>query len=160
MCDQIEWSDEAVIGYNAGGEYNTTHPLSGTLQANAIDCVHINANSTVNNVVYDLVPGELNDGPTPTPPSSLGMSFNHCKLMERNGVYVGGVELTVYINFSQVHALELAILAVVKMIFVRVTFWIVFAMNSATTLVTVAPISLRSAQLVKPLSDYVRIILS
>ena len=74
----MEWSDEAVIGYNAGGEYNTSymiHPLSGTLQANAIDCVHVRANSSINNVAYDLVIGELNDGPTPVPPSSLGRSL-------------------------------------------------------------------------------------
>ena len=69
----MEWSDEATIGYNAGGEYNASHPLSGTLFANAIDCLHINVNETVNNIIYDLVPGELNAGTTPPPPSSLGM---------------------------------------------------------------------------------------
>ena len=74
-CNQIEWSDESIIGYNAGGEYNETHPLSGTLLANAVDCLHINTNVTVNNIIYDLVRGELNEGPTPTPPSSLGMQI-------------------------------------------------------------------------------------
>ena len=72
-CDQLEWSDEAVIGYNAGGEYNATHPLSGTLLANAVDCLHSNINVTLNNIIYDLVRGELNEGSTPPPPSSLGI---------------------------------------------------------------------------------------
>ena len=73
----MEWSDEATIGYNAGGEYNASHPLSGTLLANAIDCLHINMNETLNNIIYDLVPGEVNVGTTPPPPSSLGTV---CKL--------------------------------------------------------------------------------
>ena len=73
----MEWSDEATIGYNAGGEYNASHPLSGTLFANAIDCLHININETVNNIIYDLVPGELNVGTTPPPPSSLGMLLSN-----------------------------------------------------------------------------------
>ena len=72
-CDQLEWSDEAVIGYNAGGEYNATHPLSGTLLANAVDCLHSNINVTLNNIIYNLVRGELNEGSTPPPPSSLGI---------------------------------------------------------------------------------------
>ena len=62
----------ATIGFNAGGEYNASHPLSGTLLANAVDCLHININETVNNIIYDLVRGELNVGTTPPPPSSLG----------------------------------------------------------------------------------------
>ena len=81
----MEWSDQATIGYNAGGEYNASHPLSGTLLANAVDCLHININETVNNIIYDLVPGELNVGTTPPPPSSLGIYiyiyiffFFHC----------------------------------------------------------------------------------
>ena len=69
----MEWSDAATIGYNAGGEYNASHPLSGTLLANAVDCLHSNINVAVNNIIFDLVPGELNAGTTPPPPSSLGM---------------------------------------------------------------------------------------
>ena len=69
----MEWSDQSTIGYNAGGEYNASHPLSGTLLANAVDCLHSNINVIVNNIIYDLVPGELNVGTTPPPLSSLGM---------------------------------------------------------------------------------------
>lgn len=72
VCDQLEWSDESTIGYNAGGEYNSSHPLSGTLLANAVDCLHINVDITVNNIIYDLVPGEVNEGTTPPPSTSLG----------------------------------------------------------------------------------------
>ena len=55
-CDQLEWSDEATIGYNAGGEYDS-HPLSGTLLANAVDCLHSDINVTVNNVILKLSSG-------------------------------------------------------------------------------------------------------
>ena len=72
-CDQLEWSGEATIGYNAGGEYNASHPLSGTLLANAVDCLHNDINVAVNNVIFNLVPGALNAGPPPPPPSSLGI---------------------------------------------------------------------------------------
>ena len=50
----MEWSDEAIIGYNTGGEFHASHPLSGNLFANAIDCVHSNINITVNNVIYNI----------------------------------------------------------------------------------------------------------
>ena len=72
-CDQLEWSDEATIGYNAGGDYNASHPLSGTLFANSIDCLHSNINVTVNNIIFDLVPGALVIGTTAPPPSTLGI---------------------------------------------------------------------------------------
>ena len=55
MCDRIEWSDEATIGFDAGGEFFTNHPLSGQFVSNAIDCVH-HPDSVWNNVIYDLVP--------------------------------------------------------------------------------------------------------
>ena len=70
----MEWSDEATIGYNAGGEYTASHPLSGTLLANAVDCLHSNINVTVNNVIFKLVPGVLITGPPP-PPLSLGIKL-------------------------------------------------------------------------------------
>ena len=71
-CDQLEWSDESTVGYNAAGDYTDTHPLSGTLYANALDCLHTNIDVSINNIVYDLVPGQLNTGITPEPPTSLG----------------------------------------------------------------------------------------
>ena len=55
MCDRIEWSDEATIGFDAGGEFYINHPLSGQFVSNAIDCVH-QPDSVWNNVIYDLVP--------------------------------------------------------------------------------------------------------
>ena len=68
----MEWSDEATIGFNAGGDLFENHPLSGSLEANAIDCVHVTQGSVLNNVIYDLVPGELMTGTTPPPLSSVG----------------------------------------------------------------------------------------
>lgn len=72
----MEWSDEATIGYNAGGEYYSLHPLSGTLLANAVDCLHSNIGIRTNNIIYDLVPGQLNEGSTPPPPTSLGIDID------------------------------------------------------------------------------------
>ena len=69
----MQWSDEATIGYNAAGEYYMNHPLSGLLEANLIGCVHV-PESPWNNVIYDLVPGELIlNGTTETPPSTIGI---------------------------------------------------------------------------------------
>ena len=73
VCDMTEWSDEATIGFNAGLSSNNLHFLSGTLQASAIDCVHQQNGSNINNVIFDLVPGELMQGTPPQPPASLGM---------------------------------------------------------------------------------------
>lgn len=56
VCDMIEWSDEATIGFNAAGSLHSLHPLSGLIQANAIDCVHSGIDQPINNVVYDLAP--------------------------------------------------------------------------------------------------------
>lgn len=73
-CDDVSWSDEATIGYNAAGDFFMNHPLSGRLHANAIGCVHVTAEDAVpiNNVVYDLVPGMVNMS-TPNPiRSTLG----------------------------------------------------------------------------------------
>ena len=50
----MEWCGEATIGYNAGVEYHETHPLSGTLMANAVDCLHSDINVTVNNVIFNI----------------------------------------------------------------------------------------------------------
>lgn len=83
VCDMMEWSDESTIGFNVGTIHSELHPLSGTLQASAIDCVHQRNGSNINNVVFDLVTGELMEGTPPPPPPSLGMynvktySLNH-----------------------------------------------------------------------------------
>ena len=71
MCDRIEWSDEATIGFDAGGEFYTNHPLSGQFVSNAIDCVH-QPDSVWNNVIYDLVPESIMNGTTPEPPTTVG----------------------------------------------------------------------------------------
>jgi len=55
----MEWSDEATIGFNAARDFYINHPLSGQYASNAIDCVHM-PDSVWNNVIYDLVPGQLN----------------------------------------------------------------------------------------------------
>ena len=70
-CDLIEWSNEATIGYNAAGDYYINHPFSGTALTDSIDCVH-QPDSVWNNEIYDLVPGELREGPTPRPVHSFG----------------------------------------------------------------------------------------
>ena len=70
-CDQVSWSDEAGIGFNAGGEYYGNHPFSGQFVANAIDCVH-NPDSPWNNVIFDLVPGPVMTGTTPEPSLYVG----------------------------------------------------------------------------------------
>ena len=54
-CDDVEWSDGSVIGFNAGGSYYANHPLSDSLAARDIDCVH-SPESEWNNVVYDVNP--------------------------------------------------------------------------------------------------------
>ena len=68
----MEWTDGAVIGYNAGGDLFQNHPLSGDLESKLIGCVHRTNGSLWNNVVYDLSPGEVSDGPTPEAPEFLG----------------------------------------------------------------------------------------
>ena len=54
-CDDIEWSDGSVIGFNAGGSFFANHPLSDSNAARDIDCVN-SPGSERNNVVYDLNP--------------------------------------------------------------------------------------------------------
>ena len=54
-CDDVQWSDGSVIGFNAGGSYYANHPLSDSIAARDIDCVH-RPGSEWNNVVYDLNP--------------------------------------------------------------------------------------------------------
>ena len=62
-CDDVQWSDGSVIGFNAGGSYYANHPLSDSIEARDIDCVH-SPGSEWNNVVYDLNPnGTTNYGP-------------------------------------------------------------------------------------------------
>ena len=65
-CNDIEWSDGSVIGFNAGGSYYANHPLSDSIAASDIDCVH-RPGSEWNNVVYDLNPnGTVVLTPPPT----------------------------------------------------------------------------------------------
>ena len=66
------WTDGAVIGFNAGGELFQNHPLSGDLESRLIGCVHRSVGSDWNNVVFDLSPGEVSDGPTPEPREFIG----------------------------------------------------------------------------------------
>ena len=73
----MEWTDGAVIGYNAGGELFQNHPLSGDLESKLIGCVHQTVGSEWNNVVYDLSPGEVSDDPIPEPPNTIGESKFH-----------------------------------------------------------------------------------
>ncbi len=74
QCGELQWSNEATIGFNAGGDIYENHPLSGQTHANSIACVHTNHNTPWNNVIYDLVPdGIASNGTTPAPPNSLGM---------------------------------------------------------------------------------------
>ena len=54
-CNDVQWSDGSVIGFNAGGSYYANHPLSDSIAARDIDCVH-RPGSEWNNVVYDLNP--------------------------------------------------------------------------------------------------------
>ena len=76
-CDDMEWSDEATIGFNAASDFYANHPLSGQLQANAIGCVHTDPNSEsivlINNVIYDLVPSIPNNSTPPTISKTLGI---------------------------------------------------------------------------------------
>ena len=70
QCPEVEWSDGAVIGFNAGFEYFGNHPLSGLVQSSVIDCVHPNVEW--NNVIFDLTPGDVRNESTPTPPNTIG----------------------------------------------------------------------------------------
>ena len=71
VCEDMEWSDAAVVGYNAGGEPYQNHPLSGKLESKLIGCVHAPGTQS-NNVVYDLSEGVTN-GTTPEPFDTVGM---------------------------------------------------------------------------------------
>ncbi len=70
VCEDMEWSDAAVVGYNAGGEPYQNHLLSGGPESRVIGCVH-RPSSDVNNVVMDLAPG-VASGTTPEPFSTVG----------------------------------------------------------------------------------------
>ena len=64
QCNDIQWSDGSVIGFNAGGSYFANHPLSDSTGARDIDCVNSPA-SDRSNVVYDLNPN------VPTPVTNI-----------------------------------------------------------------------------------------
>ena len=70
-CNDIQWSDGSVIGFNAGGSYYTNHPLSDSISASDIDCVH-SPESEWNNVIYDVNP---NGTTLYTPPVLSGEHF-------------------------------------------------------------------------------------
>ena len=52
-CGEMEWGDDATIGFNAAGDYYENHILSVTSQASDIACVN-SAFSEWSNVVYRL----------------------------------------------------------------------------------------------------------
>ena len=52
-CNFLSWSGQAVIGFNAGGDYYDNHPLSGLDTAHLVACVHQMNGSEWNNVIYD-----------------------------------------------------------------------------------------------------------
>ena len=81
----MQWSNDGTIGWNAGGALYGNHPLSGLPEANDIACVHRNqvSGSVWNNVVFDLVPGELLIGePTLTPLDTIGRVY--CGIINDN----------------------------------------------------------------------------
>ena len=67
-CNDVQWSDGSVIGFNAGGSYYVNHPLSDSISARDIDCVH-SPESEWNNVVYDVNPSGT---VTTVPPALTG----------------------------------------------------------------------------------------
>ncbi|CAI8033001.1 Low-density lipoprotein receptor-related protein 6, partial [Geodia barretti] len=71
-CGSLGWSEEAIVGYNAAGDYYMNHPLSGLYLTQSIACVH--TDSVWNNVIYDLVPNPalLTTDPTPEPLLTIG----------------------------------------------------------------------------------------
>ena len=71
-CGSLNWAGDAVIGFNAGGDYYVNHPLSGLSLSNAVACVH--NDSVWNNVIYNLVPDPsmLTTDPTPEPADTIG----------------------------------------------------------------------------------------
>ena len=77
-CDDLEWSEGSVIGFNAGGSYYANHPLSGTFSARDIDCVHF-PESEWNNVVYDVTSNGTST--TAAPPARSQFHFNLCILI-------------------------------------------------------------------------------
>ena len=66
----MEWSGDAVIGFNAGGEVFQSHSLSGGPVSRLVGCVNL-PESKWNNVVYDLSPVAAS-GQTPTLPRCGG----------------------------------------------------------------------------------------
>ena len=86
-CGLMGWSDDATIGWNAGGDLYENHPLSGLPAANEIACVHQMQGSDLNNVIFDLVPGELFvDRVTPAPLDSTGKLFLYGLMVHRGSL--------------------------------------------------------------------------
>lgn len=82
-CGTLNWAGEAVIGFNAGGDYYENHPLSGLSLSNAVACVH--NDSAWNNVIYNLVPDPsmLTTDPTPEPADTIGGSdVDVCRVLK------------------------------------------------------------------------------
>ena len=79
-CRTLNWAGNAVIGFNAGGDYFENHPLAGLITSNLVSCVHQFDNSEWNNVIYDLVPypDALTNEPTPPPFNSIGIHVCVC----------------------------------------------------------------------------------
>ena len=74
-CGELDFSDKAVIGFNAPlGPYKN-HPLSNAgVAADNIACVHLY--SVWNNVIYDLTPdGSTVFTGTPAPSDFIGISL-------------------------------------------------------------------------------------
>ena len=61
-CGTLNWAGNAVIGFNAGGDYFTNHPLSGLTTSNLVACIHQFEGSEWNNIIYNLIPNP--DAPT------------------------------------------------------------------------------------------------
>ena len=85
-CHDMEWSGNAVIGFNAGGEIFHSHSLSGGVTSRLVGCVHM-PESVWNNVMYDLTPVEA-EGPTPIPPSTIGECYASYNIMSSYHTYV------------------------------------------------------------------------
>ena len=73
-CGELNWAGNAVIGFNAAGDYHDNHPLAGLTTSNLVACVHTSDGSDWNNVIYNLVPNPdaLSNAPTPPQPNSIG----------------------------------------------------------------------------------------
>ena len=75
VCDMIEWSGSATIGFNAAGTFYANHPYSGTIDTDFIGCIHT-PESSISNLIYDLVP----DPSLLTPAIPLPPPYGSCQL--------------------------------------------------------------------------------